>query len=253
MILLLVGCLESLLEAPYILTAGLPPVHSLSRTTEQDLLAATDAGVYRIDGDGAPHLVSPARADQLTAHGDRLYALTGQTLSWSPYPVPADVAWASQPAPPGTRDLQAWCDDTVLLATDSGLSVWTPLTGAIAPLPWPGGGAEQVTLPVSAPCDTVLVAAGGRIEQRTASGTVILAAAEQVRALAVAHDGSIWAIHGSPPVLGIVEDGAMSVRARHLGDSRDLQFGGGGLWDPRNAYLASGAGRIDYAQVHTAP
>lgn len=250
-LLALWGCLDALLEAPFILTAGLAPVNSLSPSPDSHFFAATDAGVVHILGDGQHALLDPAPAEAVSAHAGRLYALHGGELRWTPLPLAEPVVWTRRPAPPGTHDLQAWCEDSVVLATDGGLLRWTPADDQITAMAWGKGPVARIAVSVTAPCDELLVISGDSVQRRSASGSVVLASAVAApQSLATASDGSVWVVHGADPVLSVLEGGQLSTRARHLGDVRDVWFGSGvGLWSRGNAYFASGEGRIDYAGV----
>lgn len=247
----LLGCLDAWLEAPYILTSGLAPVHSLSPSSDDSFFAATDAGLVRIHGDGQHALIDPEPATAVSAHGDRLYALRGAELRWTPLPLSTPLVWTRRPAPAGTHDLQAWCEDSVALATDAGLMRWTPEDDQIVPLRWGEGAVSRLAVSPQAVCTELLVLSGDTVARRSASGsTPLVSGVSEARAIAAAGDGSVWVVHGASPVLSVIDGGALAVRARHLGDVRDVWFGSGaGLWSPANAYFASGEGRIDYAGV----
>lgn len=248
MILLLAACLESLLEAPFILTAGLPPVHDIAQAPDSNLFVATERGIFYITSDGAAVTQDPLSAQAISSHGSHLYALNGGSLYWTALPL-GSAEWKRLPAPEGTHDIQAWCHETVLLAADSGLYRWVPDTGHISLEPW-GRPAERIGLMYGAPCDEVITAYQGSVTlHRGADTTVLARELEVIHAITVSADGGVWAVHRASPVLSLLRDGLPEVRARHLGDVRAVQFGGGGIWAPENAYLASGEGRLDYARV----
>jgi hypothetical protein len=180
--------------------------------------------------------------------------LSGALLRWTPLPMSEPPVWQVRSAPPGTTDIQAWCDRRVLLATEQGLQTWSPDADTVEPLPWGSGPVARVTLPRTAPCESIIVAAGDAIERRTALGTEVLAnGLQQIRAVAVSSTEQVWTIHGQQPMLSLLTPAGPEVRARHLGDARDVIFGHGGLWAKGNAYFASGEGRIDYAQMYATP
>jgi hypothetical protein len=247
-ILLLAACLESLLEAPFILSAGMGPVQDLSPTPDRDLFAATEDGIFLVTAEGTAVLKDPLQARAITAHMSRIYVLHEDVLQWTTLPLGA-AEWKRLPAPGQTNDIQAWCDEVVLLATSDGLMRWIPDTGSITPMPW-GGPAEHLSLMTGAPCGEVVTSDQGTVtHHRGADATVIARDLGVIHALTVAADGSVWVVHRGAPVLSVLSGGLPEVRARHLGDVRAVQFGSGGIWAPENAYLASGEGRIDYARV----
>jgi hypothetical protein len=47
---------------------------------------------------------------------------------------------------------------------------------------------------------------------------------------------------------GLATSGGLVSMARSLGDTRDLQFGLGGLLAVENVYIANGAGSVDYVR-----
>lgn len=76
---LLVGCLSRYLDAPYVLSTGLPPILQL-QSSEHALWAQTAAGTYKIDGSGAATLVSNAPITQVEAE-IALPAAAGSSLA----------------------------------------------------------------------------------------------------------------------------------------------------------------------------
>lgn len=250
MLLLLVGCLESLLEAPYILTAGLAPVHDLTPAPNGNLFAATEQGIVYIDEAGVSSIQDPFVASAIASHDVRLYALQDGTLHSTALPIVPN-AWQTHPTPEGVVDIQTWCGASVLLASAQGLHVWDAQSETLSTLSW-GMPAEQVALDAHHPCTTLWVVSQGGVFRVEAQGhQQWLSGAEHIRDVATSQDGAVWIITGQRPALGRVVEGAVDIRARHLGVVHAMWFGEGGVWSPENVYLASAAGRVDYARVHS--
>ena len=247
--LLLLSCLDALLEAPYVLTTGLTEAHSLAPTGRRTMLVATPTGLVEVDGSGSQARLTEQPVRAVAAHAEVVYILTSAGLQWGALPTSGAMLEALQTLPaPGVVDLQSWCDGRVLLAGEQGLQVFTPTTATITD--------HEATLP---PLKAVSLSA-----QETCAGAVVLTEdaliqvsgtttsripISQPRAATPGRDGHTWVIHGDPPVLSRLEDGALTPRAKHLGDPRDAHFGTGELFSPNNIYLADGAGTLDYARV----
>ena len=68
------------------------------------------------------------------------------------------------------------------------------------------------------------------------------------RAAATDTRGRVYVAQGAPTELWRVDPGGLVSMARWLGDTRDLQFGLGGLLAVENVYIANGAGSVDYVR-----
>lgn len=248
-----------MLEAPYILTVGLPSVQGVSLSGRGTMFAATTAGTLDVQSDGQHHLLDARPARAVSAHAKTLYILDadGQTLRWGPLPAPGQPAQGLRTVSIeiAVSDMQAWCDEQVLLASAQGLLRWTPTKGTIVPF-GPRVAAQRVSLAPDPVCESALVIDEDRVYQvfdstRRPLGTAIAAP----QSAAVQAGGRIWLAHGAPAVLSVLTpDGGWEVRARHLGDARDIVFGGGvrsggASFSPGNIYIANGEGRLEYAQV----
>lgn len=249
LLLALLGCLDAILEAPYVLTTGLTEIRSISPTGRTTMLAATPGGVFEIDGSGSHVLISEHSARAVAAHTTAIYLLTDDALLWGAMPPPGQRLTALSRLPvAGVVDIQSWCDERVLLAGEAGLQVFDRSSGTISAHPADLPPLTAVGLPAEAPCSGAVV---------VADGAVIEVNGEQVRRIPVdsprivtpGRDGHSWVIHGTPPVLSRLEDGALSLRAEHLGDPLDAHFGAGELFSPSNIYFADSAGTLDYARV----
>lgn len=249
LLLFLLGCLDAILEAPYVLTTGLSEARSLAPTSRRTMLVATPTGLLEVDGSGKYELLTEQSVHAVSAHPEVIYLLTSAGLQWGALPASGDPLLDLKTIPaPGVVDVQSWCDDLVLLAGDSGLQIFDPATASItahgAALP----PVHAVSLLPQSPCaGAVVLSADALIEIH---GTKIARIPlSQPRTAAPGRDGHTWVVHGEPPVLSRLEGGALEPRANHLGDPRDAQFGNGELFSANNLYFADGSGTLDYARV----
>jgi hypothetical protein len=254
LLLALAGCLDAILEAPYVLTTGLTEIHSISPTGRGTMLAATPAGIVEIDGSGRHVLLARQPARAVAAHARTLYLLTDDALLWGDLPERGGLAThlSSIPAP-DVVDIQAWCNERLLLAGSSGLEIFDPAVGIISAHPTALPPLRAVSLPATAPCEGAVVVSEDAVIEVTGI-QVRRHAVSSPRLATPGRDGHIWVIHGDPPVLSRLDSDGLSLRAEHIGDPRDAHFGTGGLFSPGNIYLADGSGTLDYARViDTAP
>jgi hypothetical protein len=249
LLLALTGCLDAILEAPFVLTTGLTEVRSITPTGRTTMLTATPGGVIEIDGSGAHTLLSEHSARAIAAHSTVIYLLTDDALLWGAMPPPGErIGALSRISVAGVSDIQSWCHGQVLLAGDVGLQTFDSSSGTLSPYPADLPPLRSVSLLAEAPCDGAVV---------TAAGAVIEIVGEQLRRVPVdtprvvtpGRDGHTWIIHGTPPVLSRLEDGTLSLRAEHIGNPLDAHFGTGELFSPSNIYFADAAGTLDYARV----
>ncbi len=250
---LLAGCLSTMLEAPYVLVTGLGPVRGVSPSPRTTLLVASEGGLLEVTGEGAVTvLAADGPYDAVATHRARLYGLRAGTLRVAAFPVAGAPAWTDTPWP-GAVDLQATCEEALFVADAEGVARWTP-GGAVARFGPPLSGVRSLTILVPDPCGGVVAVTEDAVLQVTAEGTTALVAGvDHLRAAALDARGALWVVAGDPPVLGVVGASGIEVRARHLGDTRDLAFGFGGLFPSANAYLGTDAGTLDYARVVVGP
>lgn len=221
-----------MLEAPWVLAAGMGEARSLAPDARGGLLVATPSGVVRVDGNGAVTLVRPGPAEAVTTHPARTYVLAGGRVTWEGGAIEV----------PGAVDVLAgWTGLLVLTpttvvavdpATGARTDRATDLEGARSLALGPAGEALVVTatsLLVLPPEGPPRVAVHGLIDARAA-------ATDANGRVFVAADGALWRIDGGAPVLA----------ARYLGDPRDLHFGSGDLLPNDHIYIATGGGSVDY-------
>ncbi len=234
------ACLDELLESPYLLAPGLGEARSVSIGLDNRLLVATQSGVYAVDGAGAAERLYAGPAQAVTAHPGRVYTLHDGTVTLRD----ATGATLGKLPTPGAVDLLAGFDELVVLYPDrletlaqadfAPRRAATPLRDARAVALGPKDTYLVVT-------ETTFVAVGpdGRATE-LAAGLVDprAAAADAHGRRYVVADGELWRLD---------ETGLASV-AGWLKDTRDLQFGVGGLLAAENLYIASGAGTLDYVR-----
>ena len=236
-LLLLGGCLDELLESPYVLTPGLGEVRAVAPGLHGELLVASATGLYAIDGNGVATRTGEA-ADGVTVHPGVVYVRRGGTVSYDGGAI--DVT--------GAVDILAGYDALAGLYPDR--LVLDGRFGHTGP-PMP----DRV---VSLGRTDARAVALGPTGYLVTTATALLAVDADVRVLAdgltdaraAATDtrGRVYVAHGAPTELWRVEPTGLVSMARWLGDTRDLQFGLGGLLPAENVYIANGAGSVDYVR-----
>lgn len=237
MILLLGGCLDQLLESPYVLTPGLGEVRALSPGLNGELLVATSTGLYAVDGNGVGTRTGDP-ADGVTVHPGVTYVRRGGTVTYDGGEI--DVA--------GAVDILAGYDELAVLYPDRLVldgrfgHVGPPTPDRVVPLG--RADARAVALGptgylVTTP--TALLAVNADIRVLAEGLTDARAAATDTR-------GRVYVAQGAPTELWRVDAGGLVSMARWLGATRDLQFGLGGLLAVENVYIANGAGSVDYVR-----
>ena len=236
-LLALGGCLDRLLEAPYILTSGLGEARSIAISREGDLIVAGTAGLTRITADGSPHLVDPVPTDAIAVSPNHRYALRAGHVDYEGTRLPV----------PGAVDIAAtWNPDLWVLYPDR-VEIWDPdrhartiVTGL--------SGARALTL---GPQDEMLVTLPTEVRAYRADGRgrTLVTGLVNARFSATDEPGRVYVVQGDEPELFRVDDGTLTRIARFLDDPRDLQFGRGQSLVPTFAYLATASGRVDYVQV----
>jgi hypothetical protein len=242
------GCLDDLLEAPYVLTTALPPTVGLAPSGRGQLMAATSDGVYQVDGEGHATLLVAGEAKAVGAHAQRLEVLRRDRIDVYTWPADGPPAMLATWPTPGAVDLQSWCEETLLVAYPDRIDRMDPETGAMTPY---ATGLEDVrSLCLGAKvCETTWVATRDALVNLGPEGVRQRVPIDNPHAVAIDSQGTTWALHGEPRLLSAVLTQGPTVIARHLGDARDVHFGPGGLLPPQNVYLAAGEGGVDYARL----
>lgn len=230
----LAGCLDRMLEAPWVLTSGIGEARSLAPDGTGAWLVATDRGVARIDGEGKASDVEAGAADAVSTHPGRVYVLRDGVVRWpggearvdgaidvaggwdALWVLTPDTLWAVDPATGEKTARATGLDGARAVALGPEPEALVVTRDAVVAI-GPGGGARALA--------TGLV--GPRAACTDARGRVFVAAGE---------DPALWRLDAAGPVLA----------ARYLGDVRDLHVGLGGLLPAENLYLAVGTGSIDY-------
>lgn len=255
-LLLATGCIDDLLEAPYVLSTGLGEgARSLSPSPTRSFYVAGQGGLFEVDGEGRPRQLLRDPVQLAAAHLGFLAIFDTQAARFGP-PPDADHPWTetSRATLAGVVDAQAWCDLQLLLIAGDQLVFLGPDDDA--PRPWAPApaGARALTLGsvtgTADPCAAALVLTPDRLllvspqgQQPLATGLV------DARAVAIDRRGEPWVVHGQPPVLARIRDGRAETIARHVGDVADMHFGTGELLHHDNAYLLTRQGSLDYVRV----
>ena len=244
-----VGCADRVLDAPVVLTRGLGVARSLAPTGANSLYVAASSGLYEVDLEGAVQIHWEGDARGVSAHEDRLYLLSADTLRIG-HPE-ADGGWRFEPRPaPAAVDVLAWCDESVLIARSGRVDLWRP--GEVHASPW-ADDLENLRALVLSPrdvCGEVLALTDHQLLRLSTGGREeVLGRLVEARSVASDHLGRIWLAHGTPPRLSVLVDGKLQTLPHYLGDPRDLHFGAGEFYTPGRGYLADGGGTLDYLRV----
>ena len=237
MLLLLAGCLDELLESPYVLATGMGEARSVSPDSSGQLIVAASNGVYKVEGSGAATRISEA-ADALTVHPRRVYLRRGGVIAWDDASVDA----------PGALDIQAGYDVLAVLYADR--LVLDGRFGAHGE-PRPDrtialGRTEAHTVALGP--SGYLVVTESALLAVDPGVKVLVDGLVDARAAATDARGRVYVVQGAPPELWRVDDGKLVSIARWLGDPRDIHFGLGGVFPAENLYIATGMGTLEYVR-----
>lgn len=244
------GCIDHLLEAPYVLATGVGQgARSLAPTADRTLLVAGPAGVFEVDGSGSVTAWSDQPAVAVVAHARFVALIDPRGLRFGPPGGPAEALTAPVPLPDVVAAL-AWCDDQVLALADGAL--WLASPDRPQANHWAAAPADAVALAFgpTPTCDSALVLSPDRLWQVDPQGQRPLAwGLQSATAAGMDRAGGLWVVHQDPPVLARVDAGAPQTVARHLAPTTDLHFGTGDLLHPDNAYLLTTQGTVDYVRI----
>lgn len=244
------GCLDHLLEAPYVLASGVgKDASAMSPTTSQGMLAAGPHGVFEIDGSGRVLPIHQQAATVAVGHAAWTAIVDAGGITFGTI---TDGSWTASAHLPqtGVTTAQAWCDDQLLLLVDGALLLVKP--GDSAARRWADAppGAVDLTLAPGSACAEALVLTPERLLAVSPQGQrVLVAGLAAARTVALDRHQQPWLVHGEPPVLARAAEGQVTTVARHVGDVVDMHFGTGELLHPENAYLLTREGRVDYVRV----
>ncbi|MDP2306612.1 MAG: hypothetical protein Q8P18_11375 [Pseudomonadota bacterium] len=243
-LLALLGCLDRLLESPYVLATGLGDVRSVAPSTDGRLWVAASTGVYAIDGEGRAERIEEAPALAVASHPDRTYVLRDGRVTWG--------GGAGLDAP-GAVDILGGHDALVVLYPDhyERIGPGDP-SGAPRHLARLGGTLDARAVALG-PDGGWIVVSEHALQNVGADGavTTVIDGLVDARAAVVDVKGRIYVAQGDPQELWRVDPGAPSPLvsvARWLGDPKDLHFGVGGLLATENTYVANGAGTLEYVR-----
>ncbi|MDP2311419.1 MAG: hypothetical protein Q8P41_00825 [Pseudomonadota bacterium] len=236
-LLALAGCLDRLLESPYVLAPGLGEVRSVAARADGQLVVATGTGVYAVDWEGRAERIEDTPADAVSTHPDRLFVLRGGRVTWPGGGV--DL--------PGAVDILGGYDDRLVALYPDALELLDLAAGTRVRLPLGVPDARTVAL---GPEGAYLVVTEHTLLSIAVDGTIATLARDLVDARAAAVDpkGRVYVAQGDPEDLWRVDGPALTSIARWLGDPRDLHFGFGAHLPPENAYVANGTGTLDYVR-----
>ena len=248
--LVLSGCryADVLESAPYVLSTGLGELRAIALGPDGTAYVAGPKGVLEVQGDGKAAVVLDGDARLVAALPDRLFAVHGDVLEWTPRGAAFPGAVGGSMSLPGAVDLLAWCDGDLLVAYADHLELWRVGQEEVRPF---GAPVDRIRAVAMGPdCGSALALTDDALWSVPASGAAVALARALKAPRAVASDrlGRAWIVSGEPAALGRL-DGSSLVPVASLGDARDFVFGQTGLYKPHNAYLAEGDGRIEYVHV----
>lgn len=263
------GCLDRVLEGPYVLAVGLEGARSLTLAPDATALrVAGPEGVFDVSPDGAAERVG-LEAVAITSDPRRSYALRGDTVTDAVANAPFATLGVAG------RDVVA-IEGGVVSLTDGRLA-WASTSAASQAahthaVPRENGGALDFVVPSTAeprdvPCalsgaqslalgrmsDEVLVVAPDaivavRIAPDGASACEpLVAGLHGLRAAAVDAVGRVYVVADEDPALYRLDPAGPVQVARWLGDVRDAHFGAG-VFPAENLYFIDGEGRVTYVR-----
>ena len=251
LVLLLSGCryADVLESAPYVLSTGLGEVRAIALGSDGTAFVAGPKGVLEVQGDGKATVALDGDARLVAAVPDRLFAVHGDVLEWTPRGASFPGAVGGSMSLPGAVDLLAWCDGDLLVAYADHMALWRVGQEAERPFGAPLDRIRAVAMG-SPDCGSALALTDDALWSVPATGAPVQLARDLKAPRAVASDrlGRVWIVSGEPAALGRL-DGSSLVPVASVGDARDVVFGQTGLYKPHNAYLAEGDGRIEYVHV----
>ena len=250
--LLLAGCLDDLLESPFVLAPAVQQAPgSMAPTARHTLLVAGSNGVVEVDGSGHATRRSTAPALAATGHKGWLVFADAHGLHFGPPPEGRAAFTPTQDLPAtGVRAIQAWCRDTLLVLDAAGLEQADPRDGTVLPwAPAPPDGLDLALGP-GTPCAEALVLTPTRLLAISPHASRTLADG-LVDAVAVAtdHHDRIFVLAGHPRALYRLGEGDPVRIARAVQDAIDLRFGTGSLLRPDDAFMLTVDGSITYLRV----
>ncbi|MCK6506517.1 hypothetical protein L6R53_24610 [Myxococcota bacterium] len=249
-LLLLVGCIDHLLEAPYVLATGVgADALSLSPTADRSLLVAGPGGVFRVDGSGVVTPVHDGPIRGAVAHARFVALVDDAGLSFGP-PQGSGFTATHRVALAGVVSAQAWCEDQVLALAEGAL--WLASPDRPEATRWATAPRDGIAVAFGPTprCDAALVLSPDRLRAVDPGGQRLLAEGlEQATAVGMDRTGALWVVHQERPVLARIQDGRPVTVARHLAPTTDLHFGTGDLLHPDNAYLLTRQGTVDYVRI----
>jgi len=246
------GCIDDLLEAPYVLSTGLGEgASTLSPSASQTLFVAGRGGVFEVDGEGRARKLRTDAATIVVGHKAWLAVGDAGGIGFGPAPAEGEWSAGARIGVRDTIDAQAWCGDALLALTPTGLWLTTP--DSATPTRWADAPPDARSLALSgatSPCERALVTTATGLLRVGPDGSEP-AATDLVdgRAAAVDSYGRTWVIQGDPLAIWRIDQGVPQRFAGHLGDVVDAHFGTGGLLHPDNLYLLNADGSIDYVRI----
>lgn len=191
------------------------------------LRVATSAGVVQVTGDAKVSTVDPAVATRV----DGPFRLYPDRLEWA----------TGRHAMADAVDLLDRGDGALVLFPDR--LEWWPNERRHETL---ASGLSEPRALANVADGHVVVVCADRLYDTVDMAHPITTGLVDARAAAADAGGRLYVVQGEPPELFRVDGGSLALVARHVGDVRDLVFGGGGLLPRENIYLLRAEGQVDY-------
>jgi len=248
---MLMGCLDEMLEAPYVLATGLGEASDLTPTAAASMFVASNTGLWDVSGSGVARQMWTHPTEKVSTHIDRVWFLADGFLWQAPFPISSGASPFQRVVEvPGAVDVVAGCDDQVIIATADTISVWD----GKQMVKWADSlnDVQGLSLGPSDPCGGVL-AISPRAVLRVTPQDVTAFQAKPTRELqsarvgAIDAQGALWVIDGDS--LGEVTRSGWRHFASHLEEATAIHFGVGDLFQTDIAYITTRDGHLEYLQV----
>jgi hypothetical protein len=244
------ACLDSLLEAPLILTTGLPTVHGMAPTLRGSILVATEEGLWEVQSDGKQRQLTLQPVQDVTTHPESLTLLSEGIISWGPYPEPAaDLKLSGRIPAPHAQQLQAWFDGSVMIGQIGSIQQLNRESGESQRIAEITGDLIDIGLGGNQHDSPVLVHTNTGLHRVTASGVTSMEVPAHLQGASLDVRDRLWLVYGEPSQLSIQDKARLKPVSSSVGSLRSMTLGRGGALPSDALYIATDDGSIEYIRV----
>jgi len=219
------ACLDSLLEAPLILTTGLPTVHGMAPTLRDSILVATEEGLWEVQSDGKQRQLTLQPVQDVTTHPESLTLLSQGVISWGPYPEPAaDLEISGRMPAPHAQQLQAWFDGSVMVGQPGSIQQLNRASGESQQIAEVTGDVIDIGLGGNQRDSPVLVHTTTGLHQASRSGVTAMNIPAHLRGASLDVRDRLWLVHGEPGQLSIQDNLRLKTISSSVGSLPKILF-----------------------------